>query len=105
MSESPPLIDAISDTLRRAGLPLAGRRRLSDGAVVTGRAHGATVSWRGAPEAPTGDRAGATVVRTHAGPAARSASFRSTLRIAAVLAEAGYHCEHTGDRVLISDTH
>ncbi|MFE0463988.1 hypothetical protein ACFW1A_32510 [Kitasatospora sp. NPDC058965] len=101
----PTLLDSVSDTLRRAGLPLAGHGHESDGAVVTALAHGVTVSWQGAPDPAAGHQTWPAPVRTRACAAARSSAFRNTLRIAAVLAEAGYHCEHTGERVLIGRSH
>ncbi|WP_152628020.1 hypothetical protein [Streptacidiphilus neutrinimicus] len=70
------------------------------GAVVSNRAHGVTVSWSGNAGDAAIDASAAPAL-AHGGASVRSRSFRLTLRIAALLAEAGYHCEHTGDRVLV----
>ncbi|GAA1226278.1 hypothetical protein GCM10009665_16060 [Kitasatospora nipponensis] len=101
------LLQSVVDTLRTAGFPLTAGGDVSDGVVVSCASHGVTVSWRGgtrggrpAPEAPA--RATSGRVPVHGGAAVRSEDFRLTLRLATMLAEAGYQSDHLGDHVLVS---
>ncbi|MFF7633174.1 hypothetical protein ACFZB9_08495 [Kitasatospora sp. NPDC008050] len=100
------LLGSIAATLREAGLPLADQGGGAGGVVLSRQSHGVTVSWQTGPQGSTVDPLGAGVTvpaRALGAAAIRSRHFRVTLRLAALLAEAGYHSEHTGDRVLISN--
>ncbi|GAB2729339.1 hypothetical protein [Kitasatospora kifunensis] len=104
MSDHHTLLGSVSQTLREAGLPLAKKDDGTAGAVVSSQAHGVTVVWQtGVQSAAVSSPATGTVGRAHGAAAIRSPHFRSALRLAALLAEAGYHSDHTGDRVLVSN--
>ncbi|MFJ4094247.1 hypothetical protein ACIPYS_21925 [Kitasatospora sp. NPDC089913] len=99
------LLGSVTATLRAAGLPLADKVRGTGGATVSDVAHGVVVSWQAAwpssaSDASGGVGGGATPPR--GGAAVRSRNFQETLRVAALLADVGYHTEHLGDRVLVN---
>jgi hypothetical protein len=100
MSPRRSLLASVTDALLDAGLPVADTRSNLGGAVVADRVHGVTVSWTGGTR-DAAVESGAAVAVTHGGASVHSRNFRLTLRIAALLADAGYDCEHAGDRVLV----
>ncbi|MFJ8436794.1 hypothetical protein ACIQ9P_36425 [Kitasatospora sp. NPDC094019] len=105
LSDHRVLLGSVTAVLRAAGLPLADAVRGTGGAMVSDGVHGVTVSWRaasrGAASEPSG-AAGSDSARLQGGAAVRSRHFQATLRVAALLADVGFHSEHLGDRVLVS---
>lgn len=86
------------------GVPAGGR--LSGGrpgAVVRATAHGVCVSWQAGEDAPHGRTgAGRATGRVAGSTSVMSPEFQATLHLAAVLAHAGHHSDHLGDRVLVT---
>ncbi|MFJ4670829.1 hypothetical protein [Kitasatospora purpeofusca] len=104
LSDHRALLGSVTATLRAAGLPLADAMLGTGGATVSDGVHGVIVSWqaatRGAADPSGAD--GSDGARPQGGAAVRSRHFQATLRVAALLAEVGFHSEHLGDRVLVS---
>ncbi|MFD7416158.1 hypothetical protein ACFVZ3_40355 [Kitasatospora purpeofusca] len=105
LSDHRALLGSVTATLRAAGLPLADAVLGTGGATVSDGVHGVIVSWQAATRGAASEASGAAGVdgaRLQGGAAVRSRHFQATLRVAALLAEVGFHSEHLGDRVLVS---
>ncbi|MFJ8433850.1 hypothetical protein ACIQ9P_21375 [Kitasatospora sp. NPDC094019] len=106
MPDHRTLLTSITDTLRNAGFPLASQSNGTGGATVSSESHGATVSWEPGPRSTAvapHSPATTTSARARGGSAVRSRHFQVTLRLAALLADAGHHTEHLGERVLVGN--
>ncbi|MCX4683314.1 hypothetical protein [Kitasatospora purpeofusca] len=86
-----PLAEA-AETRPRSGAP---------GAVVRPERHGVSVSWRRGHEAIAAPSDGQPARRPMGSASVMSSEFAATLRLAAILAEAGHHTDHLGDHVLV----
>ncbi|MFC9331065.1 hypothetical protein [Kitasatospora sp. NPDC057015] len=97
------LLDSVQAALVMNGVPLTERQVAAgrSGAVVRIERHGVSVYWwqqAGESAAPAEARSAGRAV---GGASVASPVFTETLRLAAVLADAGYHTDHLGDRVLV----